>query len=208
MSGIYGYWDTEKNCVVYIGRDYNIDKKIRHNSHISPRCYDEQPINRVIQNNPGRYLYFVLAEGDFTSEELNNMESHAIELFKTFKYDYPEREVFNFTKGGDGAIGRIPSDETRKKQSKTMKGRYCNTNNPFYGKKHTEETKKRNAEAHTGKNNTFYKNYARIIKKGFNNGKQVYAIIVDTKCIKYSIYPNKLISWFNSNYPNEELVIQ
>jgi len=53
------------------------------------------------------------------------------------------REAFRITnmnnKYGVGTV-RVVSDEQKKKQSKIMKGRYAGSKNPFYGKKHTNET--------------------------------------------------------------------
>lgn len=43
----------------------------------------------------------------------------------------------NMTDGGEGMSGWIPGESWRKKKSESMKGE----NNPFYGKKHTQETK-------------------------------------------------------------------
>jgi len=54
--------------------------------------------------------------------------------------------------------GKIPwnkgisrSEETKKKLSEKMKGRFCGKDNPFYGKKHTEENKEKNRLYHLGK---------------------------------------------------------
>lgn len=96
-NGIYGYWDTQKERVVYIGKDNNISINSRHKAHHAPSKYDEQQINRILQNNKGRYQYFILCDGCFTEEELNQLEEEAIAIFNTY-YGYG----FNFTKGGDG----------------------------------------------------------------------------------------------------------
>lgn len=60
-NGIYGYWDTQKECVVYIGKDSNISVNRRHKDHHAPSRYDEQRINRILQNNEGRYTYLSYA---------------------------------------------------------------------------------------------------------------------------------------------------
>lgn len=130
MNGIYGYWDNIKGYVAYIGKDsYIDDNNNRDKVHNRPSAYNVQSINRAVQNNPERYEYFVLTEGDFSDKELNEMESQAIAIFKTFKYDYPERSVFNFTKGGDGSTGFKASPETKKLLSELRSGE----NNPMYG---------------------------------------------------------------------------
>lgn len=118
-NGIYGYWDTQKECVVYIGKDSNISVNRRHKNHHAPSRYDEQRINRVLQNNEGRYTYFILCDGYFTEKELNELEEEAVAIFNTY-YGYG----FNFTKGGDGR-------------------NMCKEDHPFYGKHHTEAIRKK-----------------------------------------------------------------
>lgn len=102
VSGIYAYWDNVKNYYVYVGRDNQIDQKYRHYTHIAESKYDQQQINKVLQNNSERYEYRVIMEGDYNNWELNQMEKLCIKSFKTFKEKNPEKNVFNFTEGGDG----------------------------------------------------------------------------------------------------------
>lgn len=172
-SGVYGYYDTQKKYVCYIGKDSNINdsNNNRHKAHYKPSSYNNQQINRVLQNNPNRYDYFILAEGNFSDDELNNMEKQAIEIFKTYYYDYPERSVFNYTKGGDGASGYKHTQEWKEKMSEKMSGE----NAPFYGRKHSEEAKKKMSKNHTyfsGENHHNYnKKFPQISKRmlGSNN---------------------------------------
>ena len=71
-KGIYCYLDTKQNEVVYIGKDSNIDKNRRHRDHLAPSKYNQQQINRILQNNPSRYQYQVLWEiDDCTDNHLN-----------------------------------------------------------------------------------------------------------------------------------------
>ncbi len=123
-NGIYGYWDTQKECVVYIGKDSNISINKRHKAHHHPSKYDKQRINRILQNNKGRYTYFILCDGYFTEKELNQLEEEAIAIFNTY-YGYG----FNFTKGGDGV--KIKTKDHH-----------------LYGKHHTEASRKKNSKAH------------------------------------------------------------
>lgn len=102
-SGIYAYWDNIKKCYVYVGKDGKInEEKNRNYQHMLPSKYNQQQINRVLQNNPERYEYRVIMEGDYDDWELNKMEKLCIKSFKTYRYDYPNENVFNFTRGGDG----------------------------------------------------------------------------------------------------------
>ena len=104
-KGIYGYYDSKNNYIlVYAGKDSNIDahgnRDYRHNL---PSNYDEQVINRVLQNNPDRYEYSVICEyPDLTDDELNWLE--CMEIMK-HKFLYGEIPKFNFTVGGDGITG-------------------------------------------------------------------------------------------------------
>lgn len=106
-KGIYCYIDKKDNQIVYVGKDSNIDKNKRRRQHLAPSRYNEQPINRILQNNPDRYIYQILWEiDDCTDNHLNQME-----IFYIKKYD-PQ---FNFTEGGDGSSGFKHSEEARKK---------------------------------------------------------------------------------------------
>ena len=62
----------------------------------------------------------------------------------------------NMTNGGEGVSGWIPNDSWREKKRKSMTG----SNNPFYGKKHTDETKAlisaKNKGRHAGSKNPMY----------------------------------------------------
>ena len=231
-KGIYGYWDNKLNYVVYIGKDSNIDaKKNRNYEHHRNFRYDEQPINRVLQNNHDRYTYFKLCEfNNCSDEDLNQLESNAIDIFGTYKYDNPNKLVFNFTKGGEGANGykhteeaiqkmRKPksntdnyhnpkSEEHKQNISKALKG---NKNN--LGNTHSEETKEKMSIIMTGENNPMYgkygrkhhswKSYARIIGK-----KGPYELKKNGKRLKRSKYIFNLINWFFENYPEEPLHIE
>ena len=74
---------------------------------------------------------------------------------------------YNQTAGGEGMLGwhhteesrakiiesnhtRGVSEETKKKQSESHKGKYDGEKNPFYGRKHTEESKIKQSNSHIG----------------------------------------------------------
>lgn len=155
--GIYGYFDTNTNKIVYIGKDSHIDKKHRHTAHISPSRYDKQKINMILQKNPLRYAYCVIATHIKNEKELNFLEKYFI------KYFNPK---FNFTEGGDGVAGFTVSEETKAKLRKRMLGRKLseetkqkireNTPKTFLGKHHTEETKRIISEKNSGENSPWW----------------------------------------------------
>ena len=68
-------------------------------------------------------------------------------------------------------------------------------NNAFYGRKHSEETKKKIRENHadlSGENHPQWKTCARVIKGGYKRGKQNYALRHNGKRIATSIFKEKL----------------
>lgn len=164
-SGLYGYYDIEKEYVVYIGKDSHIYRDRRHKDHTNPEKYDEQVINRVVQKNPDRYTYFRFIEGDYDTQTLNALEREAIRIFKTYKYDYPEKNVFNFNRGGEGFDAgqdhpcwrdknyqTVKTGKTRGKQRYCILGRYGNVIKFSTNKKRLEElTNKLNTKEITEK---------------------------------------------------------
>ena len=97
-QGIYGYWDKEKMKFRYIGKDSYIDKNMRDSQHFSPSTYYDQSINMVLQDNPERFEYRVLIEGNYSDEDLNKLEAFYIKYFGT----YEDNDGLNCTPCGDG----------------------------------------------------------------------------------------------------------
>lgn len=191
MKGIYAYWDNTLSQYVYIGKDSHIDKNRRHYAHLDSSRYDAQPFNRVIQNNPDRYEYRILMKGNYNEKQLNKMEQFCIKHLKTYHYDYPERHVFNFTKGGDGSTGYKPSPETCKKISESISGE----KHPYYDKHHSEETKIKISKAqNTSGYLNVYKVKSKNCKQGFfwqysyyENGKRKTISSVDIKKLEEKV---------------------
>jgi hypothetical protein len=208
MMGIYCYKDTQKNNeIVYIGKDSYINKHKRHTYHNAPSCYNNQQINRVLQNNPNRYKYEVLKAWD--KKKYNEKLASALEIIYIRRYN----PIFNFTKGGEGLLGVKLSEETRKKISNAKKGKSFseehkqNLSKALKGRKLSPEHCKNMGDARKGELNSSFKGYFRIIKNGTRAGKQYYAIVKVKKdgVVKQSNSINKLIEWFKTNYPDEEL---
>ena len=140
-KGIYCYIDKKNDNIVYVGKDSHIDEGRRQRAHEQPHRYNEQQINRVIQGNPSRYRYEVLWEVDDCSDNhLNQMEMYFISEHKP---------TFNFTRGGDGAVGF----------------------------KHSEEFKTNRSNSYKGRNNPNYKDFARVVKAGLSEGQQRYLLV-------------------------------
>ena len=164
MLGIYGYYDTQRQEFAYIGKDSHIDKQIRHKTHLSPTHYNEQPFNKILQNNSQRYIYQPLV----TNVECENTLT-ALEI----QYIRQLQPRFNFTEGGDGMNGFKHSKETIQKLSERVKGENNpmygrnGDKNPFYGKKHNIRTKLRMSKK---KNSTKYFRVSKAIRKDCKQG--------------------------------------
>ena len=52
------------NEIVYIGKDSYIGRHQRSKDHLTKSRYNDQPFNRILQNNPNRYIYKVLKSWD------------------------------------------------------------------------------------------------------------------------------------------------
>lgn len=79
----------------------------------------------------------------YTADELNEAEKEL-----SIAYDVVENENFyNLVYGGGTSAGWKPSEETRRKISKSNKG----NNSAWYGRKHTKEEKEKIGKAHKGK---------------------------------------------------------
>lgn len=109
-------------------------------------------------------------------EVLDYYECYYIKYYDSYNHGY------NMTTGGDGAMGFKASEETRQKQSKLRQGDL----NPFYGKHHSDETKKIISEAtklrYQGKNNPFYgKRHSEQTKQKMSNIKRGKTLTDETR---------------------------
>lgn len=174
-QGIYCYVDKKDNSIVYIGKDSYIHKEMRNKGHYRKSLYNDQPINRILQNNINRYEYKVLEEGNISQKILNALEMSFIQRYNP---------KFNFTKGGDGTLGyrhteeyknfksknnpmKHPFQRKRMKENNPMKNPetvkkafetrkrngyipLSGENHPMYGKKHSIEAREKMSNSHKG----------------------------------------------------------
>jgi group I intron endonuclease len=109
-------------------------------------------------------------------------------------------------------MGRIVSNKTRLKLSNALKNKFCGENNPFFGKNHSDESKKimsQCASERVGEKNSFYN------KKHTEETKEKIRIKLLEKPMKeYYIYDDEmnfiikgssieLLSFFRVKLPNE-----
>lgn len=129
---------------MYIGQTNNPDR--RKESHFSSLRHNKH-YNTYLQNSWNKYgeenFEFVII-GEYDNEEINKWEMYWIKTLNT-----KSPNGYNITPGGENLsgednpfYGKHHSEETKKILSDKHKNIYDGENNPMYGKHHTEETKK------------------------------------------------------------------
>lgn len=102
--------------------------------------------HNVVKLNGGSFNAHKVLEG-LTKEEACLREIHYIKAFRMHK-----AAKTNLTDGGEGLTGYVRSPESRKKIAERMKGNcYGKGNKNWSGRKHSEETKRKNSEAQKGR---------------------------------------------------------
>ena len=94
--GIYGYLDNQTGDIIYIGKDSNIQTTERDRMHRAPSRKTKIKINEVIQSDPQRYDYVILAT--FLMEEL------MIVAEKAFILQYKPEYNKHFNENNKGVI--------------------------------------------------------------------------------------------------------
>jgi len=82
---------------------------------------------------------------------LSFSEAQSREIFYIAKFKAEGHRLLNLTNGGEGMLGYIHSQETRRKKSESMKKTLGGRPALNRGTTHTEETKKKMSEARKGK---------------------------------------------------------
>ena len=121
------------NKKIYIGQTTRI-LKCRMREHINDqrKYYFHNALRKYGIDN---FKWEIIERCD-SKRELDEMEFHYIKQYDTFNGGY------NLTFGGEGSVGYKHSEETLKKLSLSLKGKMSSENNPFYGKNHSEKSKK------------------------------------------------------------------
>jgi len=118
----------------YVGQTTHYNPWIRIRNHF----YNERncvKLNEAIEKHgKENFVCGIICEVN-SAKELNDLEKFYIHTFNSFNDGY------NSTRGGKGE--KEFSNETKKKMSKSKTGE----ENPMYGRKHTEETKRKMKDA-------------------------------------------------------------
>jgi len=137
----------------YVGSSVNIKRRwYDHRSSLNRGAHE----NPHLQNSWNKYgaesFYFGVLEFVDNKRTLISREQYWIDLLEVVNFD----KGYNISPSAGSCLGVKHSDETRKRISLSMAG----SSNPFYGKHHTEETKRGLSSARIGRNigedNHFY----------------------------------------------------
>ncbi len=135
------------NFIIYIGKSFGShrinERKKEHARYLKNRYHPNSILQELYDIfGKEKFTYEIIEHYDnITNEELNNKEIYYIDKFNTYF------SGANLTIGGDTVTGMKHSDETKKVISEKVSGE----NNPFYGKTHTEETRRKFSEQRKGK---------------------------------------------------------
>lgn len=148
--GIYSITNKDTGKM-YIGQSIHIEQRFKeHIRYGNNSMYIDRSIKK---HGKDVFDFNILLECD--ESELSHEEHKFINLFDTYKNGY------NLTEGGEIAISKSP--EIAKKISESQKGKivseetkqklrqYRGEKSSFYGKHHSEETKRKLHNAHKGK---------------------------------------------------------
>jgi group I intron endonuclease len=204
ICGIYVIENIINNKL-YIGQAKDIND--RWKTHIW-KLNNNRHYNRYLQNAWNKYgescfKFTIIRECD--ESELNVLEIYYIDEYKSFC----KENGYNLTYGGEGTSGHTLSEETKirigsfhkgkeisQKQRDSLREQFTGEGNPFYGKEHSEETKRKISEARKVNGNS----------KGGKNikAKKVICDYITYDCAGdcadfYNIKSSTLRSWLRGN---------
>jgi group I intron endonuclease len=166
---IYGFRLNNSDEFRYIGMTVNIHKRYIGHKNSASRG-ENLPVYRWIRSKGFKNIEMVVLD------EADNSSLADLEMSWIKRLTENGHRLLNLTSGGEGALGYRHSDKQRAKWSQERKGSITGDKNPNYGKfgpdhpsygrKFSEETKKRLSEQKMGKNNPNYgKKYSEEERK-------------------------------------------
>lgn len=154
VTVVIGIYKIENlvNGKIYIGQSTNIEDRFAH--HRSKQRHGSH------ENDHLQYSWDKYGEENFefkilvacSEDDLDNLESKYIKIYDSMN----RAKGYNLESGGNR--NKHMSEESRKKMSEAKIGMYDGEMNPMYGVhlKHTEEWKKDISERNSGEGNPFY----------------------------------------------------
>ena len=172
----------------YVGQTIrNLSERISEHKYAASKRINNLPFGNAIFSYGFDNFIFEEIDEAYSIEELNRKEEFYIDKLNTLVPN-----GYNLDIGGKN---KSTHENTRKKMSESRKGRYVGENSPLFGKKRpeeickkqsesmlakyllgyvqSEESKRKNSEAHMGeKNNFFGKNHTEEAKKKQSEAKK------------------------------------
>ena len=155
IYGIIYLVRNKKNQKIYIGQTTSkrgFDGRYNYKGKDVERIYHDYENKKRNGNFYNNHLMGAIEEYGYenfevnkellkatSKEELNLLEELMIDIFDSTN----PKKGYNHTKGGNSSKD---SDETKRRKSEAMRGE----NNPFYGKQHSKETRKKISEKRKG----------------------------------------------------------
>lgn len=117
---------------------------------------NNKPFSKAIEKYKWENIKHEILDTNLTEYEAKCLEEYYIFSYQTY-VGFKDCKGYNCTLGGEGTLGHIVNDETRRKQSEAKKGKPAwnkglqSPRKGKPGKPHTEETKRKISESHKGK---------------------------------------------------------
>ena len=121
----------------------------------------DTPFGKAIEKYKWDNIQHNILFDDLTEKEAKWLENYLICYYWTF-VGFKDSKGYNCTLGGEGKIGYVTSEESRRKNSEAHKGKHCSEETrrrmseskkgktPWKGKHHTEESKMKIRESRKG----------------------------------------------------------
>ena len=137
---------NKKTGQMYIGQSIDIERRWKEhcNGYSKKHSYID---SKYGENN---FILKIITELPENKNLLLIHEKYWIRFYNTFKDDFH----YNLTPGGDFNPANVPEIAKKMSETRIKKQLSKGKNNPMYGKKHSEESKKKMSQNHSDNSNS------------------------------------------------------
>ena len=184
-KGVIYCYTNKINGKRYVGQTIN-ELKTRHRLHMnavrftSNKRDNETPIHRAMRKyGIENFKLEILIMNCVDYDRLNNYEKFYIKRFKSLA----NQNGYNVSDGGlngNKFAGKTEEemDKWKRELSEARKRKYSGKNHPWYGRKHSEETKRKISEAHKGKKFIRTEEYGKKLGQSLLNNPKISTKVV------------------------------